>query len=175
MTSINPKLLTDLARLVSRYEPEDWAALSRLVQDKESRERLAALLDELAQASARQRSGSRSQKSVSPINVRDRLTQLRETNPQRASVLNDLWMKLRSRELLPDMPSVRAFSEAIGMKTLVSRRRDQAISEIVEYLITLPDEELQTALSRTTIRTDRKFGEEYEKWVTLILGRSPRP
>lgn len=175
MTAINPKLLADLARLVSRYEPEDWASLSRLVQDKDSRVRLAALLDELAQASARQRSGTRSQKSVSPINVRDHLAQLRETNPQRASILNDLWMKLRSRELLPDMPSVRAFSEAIGMKTLVSRRRDQAISEIVKYLITLPDEELQTALSRATIRVDRKFGEEYEKWVALILGRSPRP
>jgi hypothetical protein len=175
MSSINPKLLADLARLVTRYEPEDWAALSRLVQDKESRERLVALLDELANASARQRPGSRSKKSVSPINVRDHLAQLQETNPQRASVLNDLWMKLRSRELLPDMPSVRAFSEEIGMKTLVSRRRDQAISEIVEYLIPLPNEELQTALSRATIRVDRKSGEEYEKWVTLILGRSPRP
>lgn len=175
MTSINPKLLADLARLVSRYEPEDWVALSRLVRDKDSRESLAVLLDELAQASARQRPRSRSQKSVSPINVRDQLAQLRENNSQRASVLNDLWMKLRSRELLADMPSVRAFSEAIGMKMLVSRRRDQAISEIVEYLIPLPDEELQTALSRATIRADRKFGEEYEKWVTLILGRSPSP
>jgi hypothetical protein len=175
MTSMNPKLLADLARLVSRYEPEDWAALSRLVQDPESRERLAALLDELAQASARQRDGRRSQKSVAPTKAREHLAYLREANPQRASVLNDLRMKLRSRELLPDMPSVRAFSEAIGMKTLISRRRDQAISEIVEYLIPLPDEELQAALSRATIRADRKFGEEYEKWVTLILGRSPKP
>ncbi len=54
-------------------------------------------------------------------------------------------------------------------------RRDQAVSEVVEYLITLPDEELHAALSRTTIRVDRKFGEEYEKWVTLILARTPRP
>jgi hypothetical protein len=175
LTDINLRLVADLARLVSRYDAEDWAALSRLLQDAESRKALAAMLDELAQASARQRSTGRPQRPASPSNIRGRLAELEKTDPERAQVLNDLWMKVRSREVLPDTASVRAFSEAVGIKTLVVRRRDQAISEILEHLITLPDVELQDALSRATIRVDRRLGEEYEKWVALILGRDIGP
>ena len=177
MTAINPKLIADLARLVSRYDPEDWAALSRLIQDRDSRTKLAAMLDEFADASERQRLKNQSRAPVRGTNpnIRDRLTKLRESDPQRADVLSDLRMKLRSRELLPDMPSIRAFSQAVGMKTPVSSKRDQAISEIIEYLITLPDGALQTALSRATMIVDRKLGDEYEKWVTLILGPATKP
>jgi len=177
MTGVNPKLIADLARLVSRYDPEDWAALSRLVQDKDSRTALAAMLDEFAEASARQRLKNQPRTSArrTKPNIRDRLVALRETDPKRADLLDDLRMRLRSRELLPDMPSIRAFSQAVGMKTPVSSQRDQAISEIVGYLITLPDGALQTALSRATMRVDRKLGDEYEKWVTLILGPATEP
>lgn len=177
MTAINPKLIADLARLIGRYDPEDWTALSRLVQDQDSRAKLAAMLDEFADASARQRLKNRARAPArrTDPNIRDRLVELRASDPQRADVLNDLRMKLRSRELLPDMPSIRAFSQAVGMKTPVSSKRDQAISEIIEYLITLPDGALQTALSRATMIVDRKLGDEYEKWVTLILGPATRP
>ena len=177
MTTVNPKLIADLARLVTRYDPEDWTALSRLVQDGDSRTKLAAMLDEFANASARQRLKNQSRPSgrhTNP-NIRDRLAELHESDPQRADVLNDLRMKLRSRELLPDMPSIRAFGQAVGMKTPVSGKRDQAISEIIGYLMTLPDGALQTALSRATMRVDRKLGDEYEKWVALILGPATGP
>jgi hypothetical protein len=177
VTAINPKLIADLARLVSRYDPEDWTALSRLVQDRGSRTKLAAMLDEFADASARQRlkNQSRAPARRTNPNIRDRLIELRKSDPQRADVVNDLRMKLRSRELLPDMPSIRAFSQAVGMKTPVSGKRDQAISEIIGYLITMPDGALQTALNRATMRVDRKLGDEYEKWVTLILGPATGP
>lgn len=177
MTTVNPKLISDIARLVGKYKPSDWQALANMVEDKDTRATLAALLDEFALASERhrERTTRRPATSSTPGEVRDRLVKLREVDPTRADVLGDLWMKLRSRELLPDMPAVRAFSDAIGMKTLASSRREYAISEVVNYLAALPEDELQFALGRATLSADRRLGEEYKKWVALILRQEPQP
>jgi hypothetical protein len=173
MSKVNPKLIADLARLAARYSPEDWRALSRLLQDDDSRALVAAMLDELAKASGRARQGSstRAKTAVARPNTRDRLARLHQTDPESAELLSDLRTKLRTRELLADMASLRAFSEAVGMKTLSTGRREQAVSEIIQHLMNMPREALETALSRTTLKVDRELGREYEQWVSLILNR----
>jgi len=171
VTEINPKLLADLARLVGRYQPEDWVALSHLVADRDAQKRLADVLDVLAEASARNQPRRKSHEAAASTNLRARLTQMGEAEPGRAEVLTQLWTKLRARELLADMPSLRAFSQAVGMKALNSKRRDQAVSEIIEYLLIVPDESLEAALRHSTVNADRRLDDEYRKWVGLIVGR----
>jgi len=170
---VNPKLIADLARLAARYGPEDWKALSRLLKDEESRALVATMIDELAKASrrSRQRPNNRTARAVVRPTMRDRLAQLRQADPERADLLNDLWVRIRNRELLADMTSLRAFSEAIGMKTLLAGRHEQAASEVVQHLMSLPPEALGVALSRSTLKVDRELGDEYDQWVSLILNR----
>lgn len=172
---VNPDLLSDLARLAGRYPPEEWQRLIQWLEDASRRRDLALVLDELAAASTRRRarpSAKRHPARSQP--VPKRIDVLRTSDPERAKVLEDLWRRLRGRELFPDMGSLRAFAETAGMKEFRPTKREQAITALLRHLIELPLAELRTTLARpvtsTAARTD-----EYERWVELILGRGEPP
>jgi hypothetical protein len=165
---VNPKLLTDLARLATRYEPKDWEQLAASLDDDVQRGRIRALLLDLAVVSR-----SRPPRAVGSgrgtVRVREALANIRADDPARADFLDGIWLKLRERELLPTIAAVRAFSEAVGSKRIHAARRDQAINELMERLVELPPETLEQRMRETIV--DRKLGQEYEEWVRLILGR----
>ncbi len=79
-----------------------------------------------------------------------------------------MWRKLRQRELLPTMTAVRTFAEATGLKGLESTRREQAVAELIEQLVEMPSDDLEQMMRHTVVE-DRKLGDEYERWVRLIL------
>jgi hypothetical protein len=168
VSDFNPKLLADLARLAARYEPADWERLLATLDNETSRERFRRLLVDLAAVS---RTRTKRASGTSAAQVRSTLAAIQAEDPDRADLLDSIWVKLRSRELLPTMAAVRAFGEAMGAKPFQASKRDQAINELMEKLATLPGESLEQRM-RETIVADRRLGEEYEQWVHLILGRS---
>lgn len=168
MSDFNPKLLADLARLAARYESADWEGLLAALDNEESREQLRRLLIDLAAVS---RTRTKRPSGTTAAQVRSVLAAIRVDDAERADLLESIWLKLRSRELLPTMAAVRAFGEAMGAKPFEASKRDQAINELMEKLATLPGASLEQRM-RDTIVADRRLGEEYEQWVQLILGRS---
>jgi hypothetical protein len=90
----------------------------------------------------------------------------------RADALDQLWSKLRDRELLPTMPMVRTFAAAVGLKGLTSTKRDQAVTELLEQLVGMPLDEVERLMAATVVE-DRKLGDEYDRWVRLIIGHPP--
>jgi hypothetical protein len=170
---VNRKLVEDLGRLAARYPPSDWRALLECLEDETRRNQVRELLLDLQFASSsrpRRPTKARSAKKESRAAiVRDEIRRLRETEPARADFLDDVWMRLRARELLPKMPMVRAFAETVGMKGLEATAREQAVSELMAHLVHVPPESLERSLRETTV-DDRQLGEEYERWVRLILG-----
>jgi hypothetical protein len=174
-SDLNTKLVADLARLVTRYSPDDWRTLLLLFENEETRKLVVLLLDELAHASARRRSSNSPSRSTTSASIRQRLDEMGEAEPAHAHLLADLWARIRSRELLPEMSNLRVFSEEIGMKTLASRNRDQAASEVIGHLMNISEMDLKAALKAASAGVERKLGEEYENWVRLILDRDSAP
>jgi hypothetical protein len=174
MTDLNRKLLGDLARLAAKYPPKDWEQLAAWLADESQREQTRALFIELASVSqARRKRPRRRAKVQAPATrLREALAGIRAEDAARADLLDDLWLKLRERELLPTIAAVRAFGHAIGSKGIESTRRDQAVTELMEQLIEMPGDALEQRMRQTVVE-DRKLGEEYEDWVRLILGRTP--
>jgi hypothetical protein len=172
MKQPNPKLLADLVRLSTKYQPRDWEQLSAWLDDEKQRERLRALLLELVTVSRSRRKPAphRARQPGPASRLRDSLTEIRGEDAERADLLEDIWLKLRERELLPTIAAVRTFADAMGSKRITSGRRDQAVTELMEQLIELPGDALEQRM-RQTVVADRKLGEEYEQWVQLILGR----
>ena len=171
------ELLSDLARLATKHEPKAWRSLIALLDDDEGRQRVRALLVELAGASGRpRRAARRSAKRPSrAAQLRRELVEVRGHDPARGDLLEDIWLKLRERELLPSLAAIRAFAEALGLKGIRASRRDQAVLELMEHLIRLPAEDLERRMRETAV-SDRKLGDEYEHWVRLILeGPKQRP
>jgi hypothetical protein len=167
MSDFNPKLVTDLARLAARYDPEDWERLLAALENDESRARLRNLLADLAAVS---RTRPKRPLGTTAAQVRSILAAIQAEDPDHAELLNSIWLKLRSRELLPTMAAVRAFGDAMGAKPFQASKREQAVNELMEKLAKLPGEALEQRM-RETIVADRRLGEEYEQWVQLILGR----
>ncbi|MCA1702067.1 MAG: hypothetical protein LC808_01860 [Actinobacteria bacterium] len=89
---INPDLLSDLARLAGRYPPEEWQLLIQWLEDPSRRRELALVLDELAAASTRRRARPSAERRPGRSQpVPKRIDVVRATDPDRATVLEDLW------------------------------------------------------------------------------------
>jgi hypothetical protein len=102
--------------------------------------------------------------------LREKIKQVRQTDPASADLLDEIWLKLRERELLPTIADVRAFAAVLGRKELAATRRDQAVTELMEHLAGMDPQRLQAEM-RITLSSERRFGDEYERWVSLILNK----
>jgi len=173
MTTPNPRLVNDLAQLVGKYKASDWEALAAWLEG-ERLDQLRLLLKEMA-AVSREVKTKRKPKTRTPMNapsrvplLRERIKHIRQADPVSADLLDEIWLKLRERELLPTIADVRAFAAVVGMKRLQATRRDQAITELMEHLAGLQPQSLLEEM-RATLASERSFGDEYEQWVRLIL------
>jgi len=164
---VNTKLIADLVRLAKKYRPEEWMSIIEWLQDPDRREGLVSLMRELRAVSGRTENRPRRRQNVPGI--AHLLEEVRRSDLRKAEILQEIHSKLKSREILPTFSTLRMFTEAAGLAALSSRKREQAINELMRQLSTLPYEEIQSALQRASVgRPD--FGEDYERWVSLILG-----
>jgi hypothetical protein len=169
MMDINTSLLNDLGRLARKYEPRDWQNLIDALTSDSRRAELVMLLEELHAASANSRPTKSNRQSGRTQHLRELLTRLRESEPDRAEFLEDFWLKLRTKELLADMTSMRKFAQAVGLKHFDAKRREQGAVLITTYLAELQAPDFDAALSEVGAHTEAQ-PEDYRRWVHLILG-----
>lgn len=164
---VNTNLLADLVRLAKKYRSEEWLSIIDWLQNPEQRERLVTLMRELSAISGKITSRPRRRQNVPSI--AHLLDEVRQSDLRKAEILQEIYSKLQNREILPTFSTLRMFIEAAGLAALSSRKREQAINELMRQLATLPYENIQSVLQKASIgRPD--FGKDYERWVALILG-----
>jgi len=165
---INRDLVADLARLARRYPPEDWHAILRWLEDETSRHQLSLLLRELSNVSKRvvpPRKREKRSQSIGRL-----LEEMQSTEPAKAELLRDLHRRLLTRELLPTPASLREFIEIVGLESRNTQKREQATNQLIRQLASLQHDDIEKAL-QVASTGPRDLGEEYERWVALILGR----
>jgi alanyl-tRNA synthetase len=168
----NKDLLIDLARLVKKHPPEEWESVINWFKDEERREKLLAIIQELAGVSKKIHDKSRRKRNIPGIAYL--LDEVRQIDPQKAELLRQFWNKLRSREVLPTFSTMRMFAEAAGLPIISAKKREQAVNELMRQFMNLPYDEIQDTLQKALIARSN-FGEDYGRWVDLILGnRSDR-
>jgi hypothetical protein len=163
----NSDLLIDLARLTKKYPPEQWEAVIDCLKDEERRKKVLALIQELSGISKKIHDKSRKKQGI--LGIAHLLDEVSQADPQKAQLLKEFWRKLLSHEILPTLSTLRMFAEAAGLPVISAKKREQAINELMRQFVNLPYENIQNALQKASIaRSD--FGEDYERWVGLILG-----
>jgi hypothetical protein len=170
VTEPNLRLVADLARLAAKYPSDDWDDLLSVLRDPNRQADLILLVEQLASLSKHKADG-RDRTAKGTQELKDELARIRTQDPAKADLLEDVWSKLRRRDLLPDMKAVRTFAETIGMKGLSASRRDAAVNEIMRSLLNMATSDLLAAIQRP-VAVNRDSDEEYGKWVRLILGQS---
>jgi len=164
---VNTKLIADLVRLAKKYRPEEWMSIIDWLQDPERRKGIVTLMRELSAVSGKTENRPRRRRNVPSI--AHLLDEVRRSDLRKAEILQEIHSKLQSREILPTFNTLRMFTETAGLAALSSRKREQAINELMRQLSILPYEKIQSVLQKASIgRPD--FGEDYERWVALILG-----
>jgi len=170
------KLLKDIAAIAVRYKPAQWEALAEWLDDPARRGLVQQMLREFAaisrEAPKPSRAKARTSKSPRRSTVRGKIEALRREEPDRADLLEEVWIKLRERELLPTVTAVRSFAGLLGTKKITATRRDKAIDELMCVLLELNEDALEQRM-REVVVEDRKLADEYSDWVRLILGRPP--
>lgn len=164
--NINAKLVADLALLARRYPIEDWHAIIEWLKDDTKRQELILLFDELARVSkqVKRKPTYGKRRGISQL-----LEEVGSSDPRKAQLLRNFYLKLLSKEILPTLGSLRMFSEVAGLKDISLKKREQMVSEVIRQLSTLSYGELQKTLEHTSSRST-DFGRDYEHWVRLILG-----
>ncbi len=165
-SNINAKLVTDLALLVRRYPIEDWHTIIEWLKDDTKRQELILLFDELGKLSkqVKRKPTYGKRRSISQL-----LEEVRASDPRKAELLRNFYLKLLSKEILPTLGSLRMFGEVAGLKEMLPKKREQMVNEVIRQLSTLSYEDLQKTLEYTSSRST-DFGKDYEHWVRLILG-----
>lgn len=176
MSEPSQKLLKDIAVLAVRYKPAQWEALAEWLDDPARRSLVQQMLREFAaisrEAPRPSRAKARTSKRLRGSTVRGELEALRREEPDRADLLEEIWRKLRERELLPTVTAVRSFAGLLGTKKITATRRDKAIDELMGVLFELNEDALEQRMREVAVE-DRRLADEYSDWVRLILGRSP--
>lgn len=141
---VNTKLIADLVRLAKKYRPEEWMSIIDWLQDPERREGIVTLMRELSAVSGKTENRPRRRQNVPGI--AHLLDEVRRSDLRKAEILQEIYSKLQSREILPTFSTLRMFTEAAGLAALSSRKREQAVNELMRQLSTLPYGEIQSAL-----------------------------
>ena len=161
-----PPLVAEIGRLLVEYPAKDWKALTDGLRDGALLEDLATALEDavaLVEKSKKERPRTHTKPRTSAL-----ATVAREDR-SKAEILGALELRLTDGDHGMTLAYIRGFASSLGMKEELSRRRKQAIEQIIRYLATRTTVEIQAAL-RAAAPAQRSAGREYDRWVDLILG-----
>ncbi|MDE0712016.1 MAG: hypothetical protein OXH60_07765 [Rhodospirillales bacterium] len=97
------------------------------------------------------------------------LTRIAREDKVKAEILSAIKSRLTNKDKTLALAEIRQFATSLGMKEELAVRRNQAANQIVRHLATKSTEEIEAAL-HTTLPEHQPPGEEFGRWVELILG-----
>lgn len=164
------ELLKDIARLLVKYGPDTFDALSRLLSKQEFIEQLLEVLNTTSKIGRR----SKPQPSAKPSGTRPRkgvdqlLGKLADLEPEKSHLLSTFRDDLLAKNILPSMRDVKAFISDNGLESLSATSREKAIFPLIRSLSKQPLEQVKAIVERTVSKSqgdDRTL----EGWANIIL------
>ena len=159
-------LVAEIGRLLVEYPEKDWKSLADRLRDR-------ALIDEISKAiddaiaevpkSVEKRKKERPKPRVSV------LARVAQEDKAKAEILSAVKSRLTDKNKTVTLANIRGVASSLGMKEELAKRREQAVNQIVHYLATKSTEEIEVAL-RMTFPVEQPQGQEFGRWVDLILG-----
>jgi hypothetical protein len=159
-------LLTDLARLVTKYGPGVFQDLAESLEDPKFVERIRVVLLTVAANSPDDTERGRARRPS-----RDRLAgaeaRLAEVDSPAAAALRSLVEAVSAGEPLPRLKDVKAFAMQHGLPVPGSNSRREAVARLVNVVLALPPEEVAalTPELESLVRSDDR---SLEGWLRII-------
>ena len=134
-------LLSDLIRLLRKHGPDAFKSLAASLADPGWSDRMAAILNAVAEATPQRQITNRPTRSRSTL---ERVNaQLQRLDPERLTLLRPIAERLAAGELLPRMKDVAEFTSIAGFPALRTKSRSDAIVALVRNMATMPADQLE--------------------------------
>lgn len=165
-------LLIDIARLLKKYGPEPFDALSQRLKDGRFLHDLTALLDASAQIGRRAERpiGAKPKTPRHTTRLEEMLARCEIDNPEKAAALRQVREKLASKALLPSLRDICNFADDNGLPIITAKSRDKAVGLLILAMAALPTERVTSLLARSS-PTGSKGERSLEGWTDVILGK----
>lgn len=159
-----PTLIAEIGRLFIEYPAKDWKLLADHIRDP-------ALIDDIVatieQGIAHAAKATEKTKEERPKRRVSRKPRVLPEDEAKAKILTMLKSRLADKTLTP--VNIREFASLLGMKEKLATHRERAGNQIIRYLANKSTEEIEAAL-RMMLPVERPVGQEFDRWVSLILG-----
>ena len=164
---INPDLLSDLARLLRRYGPDEFAHFAAALKDDAFCRELGETFSKLAAIRVPQKASVGKKQTSESSKHSQILAELQVNDPEKFGILDEFRRGVLARRLMPEASQLREFALQCGIKSPSRTTRERATNQLLRFLIGLSINELRTRLAN--IPQKRDSGEEYRRWVNFIL------
>jgi hypothetical protein len=167
------ELLKDIARLLTKYGPDTFDALSKLLDKQEFVDQLVEILNTTADVGRRSKPRSRPKPggASARTGLDQLLRKLAESEPEKSQFLSAFRDNLLAKNILPSMRAVKAFVSDNGLGSLSATSRDKAIFPLIKELSRHPLEQVKVIVERESVQSqggDRTL----EGWANIILKKS---
>jgi len=163
-------LLVELAKLVKKYGPESFEALSDLLSSPVMTQRLPSLLKEVAKESRTNTTVKQEIKNIKRAPTPRSLNNIEESEPEKYSILMDIYNSLNDKTALPTLEGIRKFSLDHDLPRITAKTRKLAINQLINSLSGLPEGEFERIA-----QSFKKYGfddRSLEGWSDIILKKS---
>ena len=160
-------MVAEIGRLLVEYPEKDWQALAGRLRNPSLMDDVAAAIEEAAAMATKSVGKAKKVERKRRGNV---LAQVARHDILKAEKLSALKLRLTDKRQGLPLAHIRGLANSLGMKEQLPSRRDQAVNQIVAYLAGKSTAEIDAVLS-TAMPPPTRQGEEYDRWVNLILGK----
>ena len=159
------KILTELIRIVNRYGPDSVSNLANRIKDPQYATELATALENAVAGASRTKVRAKS-RSTNRVGIK-LLNELKESDPQKQSVIAEFRDLLLSSRCLRSMGELRQFARMHNLSIGKASSRNAAIVPLLGAMSELPTPEIVKLLESMgrTGPSDRSL----ESWRNLIV------
>ena len=103
-------------------------------------------------------------------NVADALELIRETDLEKHRLLNEFYICLKDRRILPESEDIRHFAQLIGIKEINAKSRKEMVPKLMRFLLEQPTEQLRIHLPNAATISERQRQQGFSVLTDKLLG-----
>lgn len=169
--STTQQLVLEALLLRIRYSPHELEAAANALRSYGEGE-VANVLGVLSSLPLNS-SPRKEARKPSPGPLTKAVAALEEKEPERYGSLSRFELRLRSKELLPDLDALRQLLASLGLKKATQGRREVLIKEIMGALVAMPWEDAKHKMN-SILGRGTKPSTSYKELANYILQPEPK-
>jgi hypothetical protein len=165
-------LLSDIAKLIKKYGPETFESLAGQMSKPEFTQQMIEILSTTAKVARRAKSDEHQTGSTRiRKDFRSSLIELNETEPEKGTILIQLYDSLSEKRVLPTLRAMQTFTSDNGLPPLKAKLRDKAIVPFVKSFLPIPIEDVKLLVQqlRPALNNDDR---SLAGWSDIIFGKA---